>query len=131
MPLPVMVRIDDEYAEKLRELAQVERRSMNRVINEAIRLYLEACGVMLTAQATPRVSTRLEFRRHLDVVRAALKPLAHQETQADYNDKLRRALEALTDCVEWISMANEPDTIPFVSGTPREKPTKVKVPSGA
>lgn len=39
--IPIMVRLDKELHEELRKIAFEERRSINNLINQIIRLYLQ------------------------------------------------------------------------------------------
>ena len=115
MPVAVSLRFDDDVADMLRERAELERRSINRLVNDVLRQYLEP------AEPERVRSLVIGLGNHLAVARSAIKPLEHQETQKDFNDKIRGALEALTDCVELLSMAMEPEKVPVVSRMPREK----------
>ncbi len=62
MAVPVMVRFDDDVAEKLRERAHAERRSLNRVVNDVMRRYLEAAdGVGADLNGAERIALAATF----------------------------------------------------------------------
>ncbi len=105
-----MMRFDDDLAAGLRERAQLERRSVNRLVNDVVRAYLEsvsrpAFGTPEPARTARASVLRKRFKEHVEVVRRATKQLAHQETQADVIAKMRVAIEALTDCLQVAALA--------------------------
>lgn len=110
LAVPVMMRFDDDLATGLRERAQLERRSVNRLVNDVVRAYLEAlnrpAAVTSEGTRTARASVlRKRFKEHVQVALSATKRIAHQETQADLNEKTRLAIEALTDCLQVAALA--------------------------
>jgi len=125
MPVPMMVRVDDDLANALREKAEADRRSINRLINDFIRIGLNKKSGRISeswdAESEQTRAIIANFGTHLKLVRRALRPLDRQETQQDYDEKMRAALETLTDCVELLSRAVAPDTIPIVSSKGRAK----------
>jgi hypothetical protein len=123
MPVPMMVRVDDDLAIGLREKSEADRRSINRLINDFIRVGLASGGVAKARDAETEQTRAIiaNFETHLKLVRRSLKPLDRQETQQDYNEKMRVALETLTECVGLLARAVAPDTIPVVSSKEHAK----------
>ena len=122
MAVPVMVRFDDDVAEKLRERAHVERRSLNRVVNDVMRRYLESAdGVGGELSVADRVSLAANVGNHTKAFLSLLKPLDRQETQRDLIEKMLAALEAAGDCFTAIHLALSPESIPTVRDADRDE----------
>jgi len=110
LAVPVMMRFDDDLAAGLRERAQLERRSVNRLVNDVVRAYLQSvsrpmAGAPDLARTAHASVLRKRFKEHVEVALRATKQLAHQESQADLNAKSRAAIEALTDCLQVAALA--------------------------
>lgn len=122
MPLPVMVRFDDDVAVRLRDRAHVERRSVNRVVNDVIRRYLDTVDGAAGGQPLADRDALVEgLGKNIEMLRAALKPLERQETQADYNEKIREALGVVADCLAGLRFALAPECIPSLRESARDE----------
>lgn len=118
MPLPIMVRLDDDIAQKLREQAYVEHVSMNRIINDALRAFYarDESDPVGAAKDSPIAST---FRERLQPALDAIRSLEHQENEADYRAKTRDALSRMMDCVTAVMFSIDPSLAPKVSYAPK------------
>ena len=117
-PVPIMVRFDDDIAEKLRERAHKERRSLNRLINDAMRFYVEG-GDQKVIRETARRETMARFRERMKEVNEMIAPLSNQETQGDYNAGVRVVLKELADAIAFLGAVVAPDV--SLSAPNREK----------
>ncbi len=123
MPVAVSLRFDDDVASLLRERAQLEHRSINQLVNVVMRAYLQGSDAAGNHGLSEREQARAILAglpSQLDLLNRALKPLEHQETKKDYHEKTREAVHALANCVQTLSMAIAPETIPVVRRTSRE-----------
>jgi hypothetical protein len=116
------VRFDADVAERLRERAHVERRSLNRVVNDVIRRYLDAADTSTDVQPmADRVELIESLAQYIEIFNSALNPLDHQETQNDYNEKVREALRSAADCFEALHLALSPSSIPVIRTSSRDE----------
>jgi hypothetical protein len=117
-----MVRFEDDVAEKLRARAHVERRTLNRIVNDVMRRYLDAVGTFVDdAPMADRAELIAGLTRHIENFKNSLSPLDHQETQQDYNDKVREALHSAADCFAALSIALSPSSIPVIRASSRDE----------
>lgn len=122
MPVPVMVRLDDDVAEKLRARAYVERRSLNRVINDIVRHHLAAEGLPDAAQAVhARTALAEGVRQQADRLQEAIMGLNRQETDRDVLQKVVDALVIVNDYVQASRFVVSPESIPTVRDTERDE----------
>ena len=128
MPLPLMVRLDDDVAEKLREQAYVDHVPMNRIINDVLRQYYEGKtkGPVATEDGDHIAKT---FRERLQPAIDAVQSLPFQENAADYRAKTQEALTKMMDCVTAVMLSIDPTLTPKVSYSPKttRKQSKEKV----
>lgn len=112
MPLPLMVRIDDELADQLREEASRTHAPMNRIINEALKMRYS--GVAAGGGAPPPhiVAT---FGERIRQAREAFKARQHQENQDDYRAADDEFGRLLLDCITALMVAQDPTIAPKVS----------------
>ncbi len=112
MPLPLMVRIDDELAEQLREEASRTHAPMNRIINDALKARyssaIESGGV-----STPHIVAT--FGERIRQTRDAFKARQHQENQDDYRAADDEFGRLLLDCITALMVAHDPTIAPKVS----------------
>ena len=122
MAVPVMVRFDDDVAEKLRERAHIERKSLNRVVNDVVRQYLDSTGGMADGSAPPdRAALAENVGQRLEEFLDLLKPLNHQENQRDLIQKILDSLIAAGDCLTAIHLALAPESIPTIREVDRDE----------
>lgn len=84
MPLPLMVRVDDDVAQRLRERAYVEHTPMNRIVNDALRHYFEALegGKTAPAPIATTQDTLQTLRQYLKrAEEAAMSPANQSDAQ--------------------------------------------------
>jgi Arc/MetJ family transcription regulator len=117
-----MVRFDDDVAQKLRERAHAERRSLNRVVNDVMRRYLEAAdGVGADLNGAERIALAANVRQRTEAFHDLLKPLTRQEPQRDLIERMLAALEAAGDCFTAIHLALSPESIPTIHESHRDE----------
>jgi hypothetical protein len=113
MPVPLMVRVDDDVAAKLRERSERTHAPMNRIINDALRAMFadEAGGGASESQI---VGT---FHERVKNAYAALQTLPHQENLDDYRANVNEAIRLVLDCAVAAMTAIDPSSAPLISGT--------------
>ncbi len=118
MPVPLMVRVDDDVAAKLRERSERTHAPMNRIINDALRaMFADEAGVA-GASESQIVAT---FHERTKNAYAALQTLPHQEISKDYHANLHEALRLILDCAVAAMTAIDPSTAPLISGAAQVK----------
>ena len=124
MPLPLMVRLDDDVAEKVREQSYVEHIPMNRIINDALRRFYErdSSSPVTTEQGSHLAAT---FRDRLQPAIEAVRALPEQENDKDYKTKASGAMTKMMDCITAIMVSIDPTLAPKISYDPKsqKKPT--------
>ncbi len=121
MPLPLMVRIDDDLAKRLRDEANRSHAPMNRIINDALKARYEA-GV--DTSGAPRKDPHIvaTFGDLLQQVRDALEDRQHQDNETDYRAKSEAFERLLFDSIAAIMIAMDPSlnsTYSAASPSPR------------
>jgi predicted transcriptional regulator len=129
MPLPLMVRLDDDVAEKVREQSYVERIPMNRIINDALHQFYErdSSNPVTTEQGYHLAAT---FRERLQPALDAVQALPEQENDKDYKTKAHAAMTKMMDCITAIMVSIDPTLAPKISYEPksqRKRAAKEKV----
>jgi len=114
MPVPLMVRVDDDVAAKLRERSERTHAPMNRIINDALRaMFADEAGVA-GASESQIVAT---FHERTKIAYAALQTLPHQENLDDYRANVNEAIRLVLDCAVAAMTAIDPSSAPLISGT--------------
>jgi predicted transcriptional regulator len=114
MPVPLMVRVDDDVAAQLRERSERTHAPMNRIINDALRaMFADEAGVA-GASESQIVAT---FHERTKNAYAALQTLPHQEISKDYHANLHEALRLILDCAVAAMTAIDPASAPLISNT--------------
>ncbi len=108
MPLPLMVRIDDEWAEQLRVEASRTHAPMNRIINDALKARYTAG---FDSSGAPRKVPHIvaTFGERLQQARDALRARQHQENEADYRAADEEFDRLLLDCITALMIAHDPN----------------------
>ena len=114
MPLPLMVRIDDEWADQLREEANRTHAPMNRIINDALKARYSS-GVEVGGAARPTAQIVATFGERIQQARDAFKARQHQENQDDYRAADDEFGRLLLDCITALMVAQDPNIAPKVS----------------
>jgi hypothetical protein len=116
MPLPLMVRVDDDLAQKLRERAYVEHTPMNRIINDALRHYFEGLESG-KAEAAP-IGTAHDIvqtlRQKLKRAEDATIAPANQESDARRWKANSEFQSGILDCVTALMALHDPTIAPIV-----------------
>src|SRR6185312_13288524 len=111
MPVAVSLRFDDDLAQLLRERAEIERSSINRLVNDGMRDYLRRKA---SASASPRGNEEevrnilARLPEHFALLEKAVKPLDHQESLKDYGEKTREAFQEVKTILTLIVAAMDP-----------------------
>ena len=108
MPLPLMVRIDDDLAEQLREEAGRTHAPMNRIINDALKARYTTD---FDNNGAPRKSPHIvaTFGERLQQARDALRARQHQENEAHYRAADEEFDRLLLDCITALMIAHDPN----------------------
>jgi hypothetical protein len=117
MPIAVSLRFDDDLADMLRERAELERCSINRLVNVGMRDYLKRKSS--TRDAAPSETTHrilAALPAHLSALADAIA-IGRQETQADFNKKVIEAFQEVKTTIALLAAALDPSTIPDVAET--------------
>lgn len=122
MAVPVMVRFDDDVANMLRERAHLERRSLNRVVNDVMRHYLETKGGTPDEQAqVERAAITASVNQHVEYLLKQLKALNRQESDHDVLQKVVDLIPTIVDSIQALRFAVSPEDIPTVRERQHEK----------
>jgi hypothetical protein len=114
MPLPLMVRIDDEWADQLREEANRTHAPMNRIINDALKArYTAGFDDSGAPRKTPHIVAT--FGERLQQARDAFRAREHQENPTDYRAADEEFGRLLLDCITALMVAQDPSIAPTVS----------------
>lgn|GEM_PF-6551464 len=114
MPVPLMVRVDDDIAAKLREQSERTHAPMNRIINDALRAMFDHEAGAAGSSESQIVAT---FHERAKNAYSALQTLPHQENLDDYRANVNEAIRLVLDCAVAAMTAIDPASAPMISGT--------------
>jgi len=106
-----MVRFDDGIAEKLRERAHFERKSLNRVVNDVVGHYLDAAEGVAEGASPDRAALVENVGRRLQEFRSRLKLVGRKRSQGDRMQQMQDSLMAAADCFAAIHSALSPESV--------------------
>lgn len=117
VPVPLMVRLEDELHAKLAEHSRRTHAPMNRIVNDAIRLMFSGAIVQNSAGSgsSSAVATFGERIEHAQAALAALE--VPQESLRDLQKAASEALRLVFSCTHAAMIAIDPSLTPIASPT--------------